>query len=359
MLSGSFSKRKKTKSKGYKNKMKRNALIAIAISTAILLPCFAMAYYTIENCPACGSYTGVIFTTGGTGDLLNDTDFVSSASFGYNNGITDYWNIAEKYVPLKDTKVCAVRSKLQYSTDYGEQQVRLQVSRDSSYPAFSTNYNPTSNSPIVDTVTSDIDPITPPSSQVPAFVWFQFSPCWTALAQRIYWFEFSLRNTGYQQAKFVAYQTAQEVFFNHGGYGQTGENSWQDTGRDFSFELVSDYSQAQSELPPSSASYGFQNQDFGLLGNMFRDVVVWLFYPAQDALNGVSGLWEKIAHKPPIGYYTAVKDELGGVSIGSASITFDTTAAAGIITPLKTGIIVILWILFAFWIFHRLRNLDL
>jgi hypothetical protein len=185
------------------------------------------------------------------------------------------------------------------------------------------------------------------------------TPCWTAYAWHTYWFEFSLRDAGYQQAKFVAYQTAQQVFTNHGGYGQVSTTSWQDTGRDWSFEIVNDYSQAQQEMPPSSASYGFTDKDFGLLGNMFRDVIVWLFYPSQDALSQFGNLYDTIKAKPPIGYFTAVQSELGYLGAGSASITFDTTAAAGIINPLRVGLIGILWIMFAFWIFHRLRNLDL
>jgi len=327
-----------------------------------LLALTTKAYYTIENCPDCGPYTGVVVTTGGTGDLLNDTDFVSSASFGYNNGVTDYWNIAERFVPITNTKVCAVRSKLQYEPSYGEQQVRLQVSVDSSVPAYSTNSAPEVNTPIVDTAISDIDPITPPSSQVPAFVWFGFSPCWTAYAWQTYWFEFSLRNTGYQQAKFVAYKTAYNNSVGAVAFGQIATNSWvqlpQESGN-WSFEIINDYSETESNMPPSSASYGFENKDFGLLGNMFRDVIVWLFFPDQANLTRFGDLWDTIRLKPPIGYFTAAKDELALVGVGSASITFDTTAAAGIITPLRTGIIVILWVLFAFWIFHRLRNLDL
>lgn len=347
-----------------KNSKKFWIFLAIAGLAVFLFALRASAYYKIEDCPECGNYTGVVFTTGGTGDLLNDTDFVSSASFGYNDGSYTYWNIAEKFVPLKDTKVCVVRAKIQYDPAYFDYPtittaIGLQVSRDSAYPAYSTAYNPTSNVPIIQTGVSDIDPITDPAVQVPAFVWFQFQNCWTAYAQRIYWFEFSLRNVGYQEARFVAYQTAQQVFINHGGYGQIATSSWVDTGRDWSFEIINDFSEAQAGLPPASASYGFENKDFGLLGNMFRDVIVWLFFPDQANLDRFGDLWDMIRLKPPIGYFTAVKDELALVGVGSASLTFDTTAAAGIITPLRTGIIVLLWILFAFWIFHRLRHLEL
>jgi len=331
----------------------------LALLGVFLLAFSASAFYTIENCPTCGNYTSVVFTTGGTGDLLKDTDYISSASFGWNDGTTNYLNIAEKFIPTKDTRVCVVRSKIQYSPDYGEQQIRLQVSVDSSAPAFSTNSVPNVSTPIIDTVVGGIDPITPPSQQVPAFVWFQFQSCWTARAWHVYWFEFSLRNTGYQQARFVAYQTDFQVSTNHWGYGEVNQNSWVDTGRDWSFEIINDLSQSETEMPPSSASYGFENKDFGLLGNMFRDVIVWLFFPDQANLNRFSDLWDTIKQKPPIGYFTVVKDELGNIGIGSPSINFDTTAAASIINPLRTGLIVILWVMFAFWVFHRLRNLQL
>jgi len=338
-----------------------------------LLALTTKAYYTIEGCPDCGAYTGVVVTTGGTGDLMLDTDFVSSASFGYNDGVTDYWNIAERFVPFIDTRVCAVRAKIQYDpaqTDNGtacnppttgEQQIRLQISTGGSFPSYSTNYHPTAGTANISTCVSDIDPIAPPSQQVPAFVWFQFSSCWTAYAWQTYWFEFSLRNTGYQQAKFVAYQTAYNNSVGAVAFGQIATNSWLNLDNNWSFEIINNLSQGENEpfLPPATSSYGFTDKDFGLLGNMFRDVIVWLFFPDQANLERFGNLWDTIRLKPPIGYFTAAKDELALVGVGTANIAFDTTAAAGIITPLRTGIIVILWVLFAFWIFHRLRNLDL
>jgi len=344
--------------------------LAIAGLAVFLFALRASAFYTIYGCPDCGNFTSVVYTTGGTGDLLKDTDYVSSASFGWNAGATDYWNIAERFIPVQDTRVCVVRSKLQFDPAWGstpcnppnpykEQDMRLQISVDSPYPAFSTNYHPTAGVAVVSNCTSDIDPITPPSQQAPAFVWFQFQSCWTAYANHTYWFEFSLRNMGYRETKWQAYQTERGAFVIGKGFGEVSENSWQDTGRNWSFEIINDLSQAQNEMPPSSASYGFENKDFGLLGNMFRDVVVFLFFPDQANLERFGNLWDTIRLKPPIGYFTAVKDEFANIGIGTANIAFDTTAAAGIITPLRTGIIVILWIMFAFWIFHRLRKLEL
>jgi len=330
----------------------------LAIFGVFLLAFSASAFYTIENCPTCGNFTSVVFTTGGTGDLLKDTDYVSSASFGWNDGATNYWNIAEKFVPTKDTRVCVVRSKIQKFAGYPDQTgIRLQVSVDSSVPAYLTNYIQGVNTPIISS--SSLDFATPPNQQVPAFAWFQFQSCWTAYAWHTYWFEFSLRNQGFQVAKFLAYETDYQASTNHWGYGEVSQGSWVDTGRDWSFEIINDLSQSQAEMPPSSASYGFENKDFGLLGNMFRDVIVWLFFPDQANLNRFSDLWDTIQAKPPIGYFTAVKNEIGNIGIGSPSVNFDTTAASSIITPLRTGLIVLLWVLFAFWVFHRLRNLQL
>lgn len=345
-----------------KNKKTFWIILSLATLASALLAFRASAYYTIGNCPDCGNFVNVEVTAGGTGDLLNDTDFVASASFGYNaTSSYDYQQIAERFIPIKDTRVCAVRTKIQtYQTN--EQQVRLQVSKDSAIPAYSTNFVPDANAPIQNTnynPFSYIEFVRESSEFVPTWVWFQFQNCWTAYAWHTYWFEFSLRDTGYQVAKMRGYQTDYWGGVMIDGFAKTIAGSWIDTGRSWSFEIVNDLSQAQQEMPPSSASYGFTDKDFGLLGNMFRDVIVWLFYPSQDALNQFGNLYDTIKAKPPIGYFTAVQSELGYLGAGSASITFDTTAAAGIINPLRVGLIVILWIMFAFWIFHRLRNLDL
>ena len=340
--------------------MKRNALIAlIAVSTAIILPCFAMAYYQITGCPACGSYTSVEYTTGGTGNLETDTDFVASSSWG-TTGQGTYRNIAEMFEPIKETRVCAVRSKIQKFAGNFHRDIKLQVS---DYGTTSPNWTPPYNLPVDEIITSSsLDFVTPPSSQVPAFAWFNLSPCFTALPYHQYFFEFDPTQSGGGNGKFLTYQTAYNNSVLLIAFAQNQAGSWEQVPREsgnWSFEIVNDLTETQQGQPPATSSYGFTNQDFGLLGNMFRDVIVYLFFPNQDNLNKFGDLWAKIQAKPPIGYFTATRSELANIGTGSASITFDTTAAAGIISPLRTGLIVLLWILFAFWIFHRLRNLDL
>lgn len=60
--------------------------------------------------------------------------------------------------------------------------------------------------------------------------------------------------------------------------------------------------------PPEASSYGFETEDFGLLGNMFRDVIVFLFFPSQDNINfQFSNLKSSISQRLPFAYISALQ----------------------------------------------------
>jgi len=91
-------------------------------------------------------------------------------------------------------------------------------------------------------------------------------------------------------------------------------------------------------------------------------LAIWLFLPDSAVLNKFSTLADEIKNKPPIGYYYAIKDVLSGFN--STSTPAFQLASVGPLTenifnPLKTGISFILWLIFAFWIFNRIRHFEL
>jgi hypothetical protein len=85
----------------------------------------------------------------------------------------------------------------------------------------------------------------------------------------------------------------------------------------------------------------------------------FLFIPKSSDLNQFNNLKSALENKPPFGYFYAIKDALifNSTTTKAFDIASSTLAMVSpIFNPLKTGITFILWLLFAFWVFNRLRN---
>lgn len=72
-----------------------------------------------------------------------------------------------------------------------------------------------------------------------------------------------------------------------------------------------------TNTPPNMPD--FTDHDFGLLGNMFRDVIVWLFNPSQNAINFFTEIKDNLMTKSPFGYYTLARNKMTSISLASAS----------------------------------------
>ena len=110
--------------------------------------------------------------------------------------------------------------------------------------------------------------------------------------------------------------------------------------------------------PTTASITGDTPTDFGLVGNVFRDVGLWLFVPPSGSFNRFTTLADDIQEKPPIGYWTLIKDDFNNLASGSPTISWDLTAISSIIEPFKTGLAWILWILWAVWLLVRITKLD-
>ena len=138
-------------------------------------------------------------------------------------------------------------------------------------------------------------------------------------------------------------------------------------------------------LPPNPADYGLtgtstaQGQDLGFLGNMMRDVGEYLFTPNPGYLNYYDNAKADIQTRVPFGYFAEAQN-----AINTVSSTATTTALAAVIPttwgniPLfdsddikdnagmmgVLGIVlfwerIFLWLALLFWIFERIRYLEI
>lgn len=89
---------------------------------------------------------------------------------------------------------------------------------------------------------------------------------------------------------------------------------------------------------------------------------ITLFIPSQDSLEQFDGIGELIQEKPPVGYFSEFKTALTNYASGTlASAEFSFDEEVGNFTPistLRTAFGWIFWLVFGFWVFHRLRHFD-
>lgn len=84
-----------------------------------------------------------------------------------------------------------------------------------------------------------------------------------------------------------------------------------------------------------------------------------------DITNRFNTLQNIVATKPPIGYFTLVKDDFSGITTSTASSTVvlmnaSTTAAfSPLFDPLDVGLAFCVWLLGCGWLFLRMRHLEI
>jgi len=98
------------------------------------------------------------------------------------------------------------------------------------------------------------------------------------------------------------------------------------------------------------------------ISGCFQNALVMLFWPSASSTEKILGIGSLIAKKPPIGYFTAVANEIADIT-GSSTPTMAITIPDGIIdlffNPLNVAITGILWWFFAIHFWHRLKNLHI
>ena len=96
----------------------------------------------------------------------------------------------------------------------------------------------------------------------------------------------------------------------------------------------------------------------GCLDNVFHD----LFSPSPDSLNQFQGLYTTYLHKPPFGYIVAIQTSLGTINDTNTSVfTLQSLPILNtyIFDPMRLALSWVLWVAFAFVLYHRVKNIKL
>lgn len=107
---------------------------------------------------------------------------------------------------------------------------------------------------------------------------------------------------------------------------------------------------------------GYTTCSISDLAGCFQNAIVYLFYPSQSALNQFTGLYDVFIHKPPFGYVVAINSTLSALNdTGTSAFTLTSLPILNtyVFTPIRTALIWIFWVAFAFVLFHRLKNIQL
>lgn len=94
----------------------------------------------------------------------------------------------------------------------------------------------------------------------------------------------------------------------------------------------------------------------------FQDLLVYLFVPSQGAIGQYTGLYGMVIKKPPFGYVVEINSALNGLTVsGTDPFTLEELPIiqTDIFDPIRAGLVWVLWVAFAFVLFHRLKNIDL
>lgn len=92
-----------------------------------------------------------------------------------------------------------------------------------------------------------------------------------------------------------------------------------------------------------------------------NNALIYLFIPSGTALNSFLSLGDRLDTVKPFGYFTQALEAIGGISTSTPAYTMpDIPFQNEIFDPLKTGMSVILWGVFAFVFYNkRLKNIDI
>ena len=95
-------------------------------------------------------------------------------------------------------------------------------------------------------------------------------------------------------------------------------------------------------------------------GRAVCEAVAYLFYPPDTVLDYYTNLKTDLESKPPLGYFTAAKNAILTFSSSTTStIQIGMATSSPAIELLKGGVQWLLWFLFIFWLFYKMRNVTI
>jgi hypothetical protein len=128
-----------------------------------------------------------------------------------------------------------------------------------------------------------------------------------------------------------------------------------------------------SSTIPIAPSCNFTSSSFlgDPVGNIKQGIcaaIIWAFYPSGGQIADLNGhftaLTDAVKNKPPFGYFQSITTGLGSFQATStpSSTLLDSSGTAvfsNAFSGLDIGLAAILWFLFGWYIFHRMKNIEL
>lgn len=115
----------------------------------------------------------------------------------------------------------------------------------------------------------------------------------------------------------------------------------------------------QSFIPvPDDAEFGCEEGNW--LSNTLCSFMAWAFIPPATTMNNVLDIWQGLSDVKPFGYVIQVIDLRGSMEISDPAYTLETLPLmTSIFEPIRTGLAVIMWVLFLFYLYNRFKIMDI
>lgn len=102
--------------------------------------------------------------------------------------------------------------------------------------------------------------------------------------------------------------------------------------------------------------------NFSNIAGCFQNALIFAFFPSPDSLERFGTLKDELATKPPFAYIGMLTDAMKNLT-GSATPVFVLASEGNIETnifaPLRTGMTWLLWFVWGFWLYNRVRKMTI
>ena len=117
-------------------------------------------------------------------------------------------------------------------------------------------------------------------------------------------------------------------------------------------------------IASTTALFAYPEYECGLTSMIgcIKNALIWAFYPTEDTITNYNSFLALIQEKPPIGYFTVVKNNLNNLTATSTSafsVVLPYSLKHYIFDPFDVGLASILWFFFIFNFYKRLKHITI
>ena len=119
------------------------------------------------------------------------------------------------------------------------------------------------------------------------------------------------------------------------------------------FHVVSD---------PSVGTTGYTTCSITDIAGCMQNALIFLFYPSSASVDQFNGLYNQFINKPPFGYIFAIQNALKGINdTAMSAFTLQSLPILNtyLFDPIRLALAWVLWVAFAFVLYHRLKNIAI